>query len=83
MFNFLFLAMTPLLVAAERTHIVLVSCFIGTLNLTLEEKIEAEELLGASFLNDRDTYDPTVGYRILLSSMEKRYVIFKFIKKKK
>lgn len=64
--------MTPILVAAERTHFVLVNYLLEALNLTREEIIEVEELLGASFLNDKDTYDSKLGFAILLHSMEMR-----------
>ncbi|XP_050427498.1 protein fem-1 homolog B-like [Adelges cooleyi] len=66
-------SLTPILVAAERTHIVLVYYLLDALSLSREEKIEAEELLGASFLNDKDNYDNHLGYTILLHSMEMRY----------
>jgi len=65
-------------VAAERTHHNFVYCLIDEmdqLNLTREEKIEAEELLGASFLNDKDHYDLHRGYNILIQAMERRYEI--------
>lgn len=70
-----FLALTPILVAAERTHHSFVYFLINEsrLNLTREEKIEAEELLGASFLNDKDHYDFNQGYNILLRAMKRRY----------
>lgn len=67
--------MTPILVAAERTHFMLVYNLIEVLNLTREERIEVEELLGASFLNDKDTYDPNLGHSIILHSMELRWEI--------
>lgn len=67
--------MTPILVAAERTHFMLVYYLLDTLNLTREERIEVEELLGASFLNDKDTYDNNLGFSILLHSMEMRLEI--------
>lgn len=70
--------MTPILVAAERTHFVLVNYLLETLNLTREEMIEVEELLGASFLNDKDTYDCNLGFAILLHSMEMRLEILHF-----
>lgn len=61
--------------AAERTHHNFVYFLIdeSRLNLTREEKIEAEELLGASFLNDKDHYDFNQGYNILLRAMKRRY----------
>ncbi|XP_050524337.1 protein fem-1 homolog B [Daktulosphaira vitifoliae] len=66
-------SLTPILVAAERTHFVLVYYLLDALHLSREEKIEAEELLGASFLNDKDTYDNHLGFTILMHSMEMRY----------
>ncbi|XP_026811034.1 protein fem-1 homolog B-like [Rhopalosiphum maidis] len=68
-------SLTPILVAAERTHHNFVYFLIdeSQLNLTREEKIEAEELLGASFLNDKDHYDLHRGYSILLRAMKRRY----------
>jgi len=65
-------------VAAERTHHDFVYCLIdemNQLNLTREEMIEAEELLGASFLNDKDHYDLPRGYNILIRAMKRRYEI--------
>lgn len=73
--------MTPILVAAERTHFVLVYYLLDVLNLTVEDRIEVEELLGASFLNDKDTYDKHLGYSILLHSMSMRLIIYYIILK--
>lgn len=53
----------------------LVNYLLEALNLTREEIIEVEELLGASFLNDKDTYDNNLGFAILLHSMEMRLEI--------
>lgn len=64
--------MTPILVAAERTHFKLVSFLRNILPLTLEEMIDVEELLGASYLNDKDTYNKETGYNALFSAMELR-----------
>lgn len=64
--------MTPILVAAERTHFLIVNYLLDTLNLTLEETIEAEELLGASYLDDQNTHYSELGFSILLHSMELR-----------
>lgn len=64
--------MTPILVAAERTHFELVNYLLDALILTREEIIEVEELLGASFLNDKDAYDNKKGFSFLLHSMEMR-----------
>jgi len=65
-------------VAAERTHHNFVYCLINEmsqLNLTREEKIDAEELLGASFVNDKDNYELHRGYNILIQAMKRRYEI--------
>lgn len=70
-----FEGLTPILVAAERTNIILVYYLLDVLNLTREERIEVTELLGASFLNDKDTYDKNLGFSILLQSMELRLEI--------
>ncbi|XP_022173057.1 protein fem-1 homolog B-like [Myzus persicae] len=78
-------SLTPILVAAERTHHNFVYCLIdemSQLNLTREEKIDAEELLGASFLNDKDHYDFQRGYNILVQAMKKRYEKHPIINKK-
>lgn len=64
--------MTPVLVAADRTHYQLVNYLLNSLDFTREEKIEVKELLGASFLNDKDTYDEELGFSILKSAMELR-----------
>ncbi|CAH1711998.1 protein fem-1 homolog B [Aphis gossypii] len=77
-------SLTPILVAAERTHHNFVYFLIdeSRLHLTREEKIEAEELLGASFLNDKDRYDFNQGYDILLRAMKRRYEEHPIINKK-
>ncbi|CAI6366920.1 unnamed protein product [Macrosiphum euphorbiae] len=78
-------SLTPILVAAERTHHDFVYCLIdemNQLNLTREEMIEAEELLGASFLNDKDHYDLHRGYNILVRAMKRRYEKHPIINKK-
>lgn len=64
--------------AAERTHYNFVYFLLdekNQLNLTREEMIEAEELLGASFLNDKDHYNLRRGYNILIQAMNRRYEI--------
>ncbi|KAG8039160.1 hypothetical protein G9C98_003467 [Cotesia typhae] len=48
--------MTPLIAAAERTRAHIVECFIEEMDVSREDKIEAFELLGASFANDKDNY---------------------------
>jgi Fem-1 family protein b len=68
-------ALTPILVAAERTHYELVKYLLSVLHLTRKERIEVEELLGASFLNDKDSYDNNLGFALLKHSMEMRLEI--------
>lgn len=63
------------MVAAERTHYKLVKYLLKELNLTRKEHIEVEELLGASFLNDKDRYDINLGFDLLKHSMEMRLEI--------
>lgn len=60
------------MVAAERTHYELVKYLLDALNLTRKELIEVNELLGASFLNDKDSYDINLGFALLKHSMEMR-----------
>lgn len=70
-----FLALTPILVAAERTQFCMVNYLLVTLNLTREEIIEAEELLAASYLDDQNIHYNKLGFYIMLHSMELRLEI--------
>ncbi|KAF4530186.1 hypothetical protein B566_EDAN001445 [Ephemera danica] len=65
--------MTPLVVAAERTRADVVEYLITRPEITLEEKIEALELLGASYANDKDNYDLNKAYEYLHRTMILRY----------
>ncbi|XP_061172554.1 protein fem-1 homolog B-like [Saccostrea echinata] len=64
--------MTPLLVAAECGQSALVE-FLATKVETKEEKIDAFELLGASFANDKEHYDVMKAFLYLREAMHLRY----------
>lgn len=67
------LGMTPLMVAADRTREEIVD-FLASQNIvSYEEKIDAYELLGASFANDKDNYSTTAAYTHMKKGMELRY----------
>ncbi|XP_053689886.1 protein fem-1 homolog B [Sabethes cyaneus] len=66
--------MTPVICAAERTREPLVQLFVNRPNLlTREEQIDALELMGASFANDKDNYSLVKAFHYLISAMELRY----------
>ena len=66
--------MTPVIAAAERTRENVVQMFHQRPNLlSKEEKIEALELMGASFANDKDNYSLVNAYYYLMFAMELRY----------
>ncbi|XP_063980650.1 protein fem-1 homolog B isoform X2 [Diachasmimorpha longicaudata] len=65
--------MTPLIAAAERTRANVVEYLISENVATKEEVIEAYELLGASFANDKDNYCLSTAYTYLHKAMEMRY----------
>jgi len=64
--------MTPLKAAAERCQAVMVDFLIERPEITKEQKIEALELLGASFANDKDNYDVGLAYTYLEKAMKLR-----------
>ncbi|KAB7497087.1 Protein fem-1-like protein B [Armadillidium nasatum] len=64
---------TPLIAAAERTRAEVVEYFINNQELTKEEKIDAYELLGASFASDKDNYDIGLASMYLMLGMQERY----------
>ncbi|XP_014291823.1 protein fem-1 homolog B isoform X2 [Halyomorpha halys] len=66
---------TPVLAAAERTRADVVEYFIFKCKLTIEEQINAYELLGASFANDKDNYCPNKAYFYLLKGMKLRFSV--------
>lgn len=66
--------MTPVIYAAEKTRETVVELFCDWNGLlTKEEKIDAYELIGASFANDKDNYSVTKAYKYLMLGMQLRY----------
>lgn len=65
--------MTPLIAAAERTRASVVECLVAQNFATKDDVIEAYELLGASFANDKDNYCLPKAYNYLKKAMELRY----------
>ncbi len=65
--------MTPLLSAAERTKAEVVEFLLARPEFDREERIEALELLGASFANDKDSYNLDHAYIYLHRAMEVNY----------
>ncbi|XP_022670280.1 protein fem-1 homolog B-like isoform X3 [Varroa destructor] len=66
-------AMTPIITAAERTQPEAVEFFVAHPDYSRETKIDALELLGASFANDKDNYDLERCYHYLRLAMKWRY----------
>ena len=65
--------MTPLVAAAERTRADVVEFFCSRSETSREEKIDALELLGASFASDKDNYDVELAFKYLERGMRERY----------
>ncbi|KAL6264770.1 hypothetical protein P5V15_004868 [Pogonomyrmex californicus] len=65
--------MTPLITAAERTREDVVIYLTQRKETTKEEEIDAFELLGASYANDKDNYCLIKAYTYLRRAMELRY----------
>merc|ERR1719193_2609691 len=65
--------MTPLKAAAERCQAVMVDYLIERPEVNRVERIEALELVGASFANDKDNYDVGMAYRYLERGMRLRW----------
>lgn len=65
--------MTALLTAAERTRANVVEYLIDLPEITKEEKVEALELLGASYANDKDNYCLESAYKYLHQTMVLRF----------
>lgn len=62
--------MSPLLCAAERTKSEVVEYLITLPDFSKEKQIEALELLGASFANDKDSYNIDLAYSYLHRAMK-------------
>ncbi|RWS29575.1 Protein fem-1-like protein [Leptotrombidium deliense] len=67
------IGMTPLTSAAEQTKAHVVEYLISTDYITPIDKIEALELLGASYANDKDNYSIERVYDYLHWAMRERY----------
>lgn len=65
--------MTPLLCAAERTKSDVVEFLLCRPEFSREERIEALELLGASFANDKDSYNLDLSFSYLHRAMKSRF----------
>lgn len=65
--------MTPLNSAAERTKGNIVEYLVSTDHASEMEKIEALELLGASYANDKDNYSRERAYHYLTWAMRERF----------
>lgn len=66
--------MTAVITAAERTRELVVEMFYQRPNLlTKQEIIDALELMGASFANDKDNYSLNKAYHYLMLAMELRH----------
>ncbi|XP_046403614.1 protein fem-1 homolog B isoform X2 [Ischnura elegans] len=67
------IGMTPLMVAAERTRASVVEYLLTRKEVSREERIDAMELLGASYANDKDNYCPELAFHYLRCTMELRF----------
>ncbi|XP_061721014.1 protein fem-1 homolog B isoform X3 [Cydia pomonella] len=65
--------MTPLQCAAERARASVVELLAGRPEVTRPQAIEAFELLGASFANDKEYYCLRMAYQYLRKAMAMRY----------
>lgn len=65
--------MTPLKVAAESCKANVVELLLAHADCTPQSRIEALELLGASFANDRENYDIQKTYHYLHAAMTERH----------
>lgn len=61
-----------MLAGAERTRLGVVEFLIKQDHVSLTEKIDALELLGASFANDKDNYSLELTYSFMKRGMELR-----------
>lgn len=64
--------MTPLITAAERTRADVVQYLVKLSEVSKLERIEALELLGASYANDKENYCVELAYVYLYAAMELR-----------
>ncbi|XP_013413560.1 protein fem-1 homolog B [Lingula anatina] len=76
--------MTPLMVSAESCQNAVVEFLVSHEDCSKLERIEALELLGASYANDKDSYDLRKAYSYMWHAMTERHsdpenIIFKFV----
>lgn len=64
--------MTPIKAAAERTRGEVVEFLLVQPDIMVEERIEALELLGASYANDKENYNMEKAYYYMHFSMQLR-----------
>ena len=64
--------LTPLHVAAENSHAEIFEFFISHIQCTKHDRIEALELLGASYANSKDNYDIEKCYHYLWLALQER-----------
>ena len=64
---------TPLIIAAECGKESVVDYLTSLPDCSREDKIDALELLGASFANDKENYDIIKSYKYLKKAMKERY----------
>jgi len=65
--------MSPLLCAAERTKARVVEYLLSRSGFNRQDRIESLELLGASFANDKDSYDLDLAFSYLHRAMQERF----------
>ena len=68
--------MSPLLCAAERTKARVVEYLLSRSGFNRQDRIESLELLGASFANDKDSYDLDLAFSYLHRAMQVSKVKF-------
>lgn len=64
--------MTPIRAAAERTRAEVVEYLVERPEISKEDQIEALELLGASYANDKENYCLELAYKYLHRAMTMR-----------
>ena len=65
--------MTPLISAAERCQAEVIDYITSRPEVTIRERIDAFELLGASFANDKEHYNLSLAHKYLTKGMEERW----------
>lgn len=65
--------MTPLIAAAERTRSDVVEYFRSRPDISRQEKVDALELLGASFASDKDNYNIELAFKYMMKGMQERH----------